>query len=910
MSINAARSGRPNAARSGRLQKIFVVFKTHFDIGFTGLVEEVLESYARVMIPRAIDACRHTAGDAPGSRFAWTLPAWPLADSMARLKGGPIGEELEKLVGEGRIAWHALPFTTHTELFGLEDFIRGLYVGRALGERFGRRAVAAKMTDVPGHTRILPTLLASAGVLFLHLGCNACSTPPDVPFLFQWEGPDGSRVITMYSRGGYGTSLFPPPDWNLPVWLALQHTSDNTGPQTAAAVTQILSEARARYPDAEITVGSLDDFARALAALKPDLPVIRKDLADSWIHGVGTMPAEVARLRSARNRLVSVESTDAIHRLARPDETTPAAEFHSALSGAYERILLFGEHTWGMDTKIALNPPEFGGRVYAKALFQEVRASGKYERIRRSWSDKARFVEEAEEHLRLAESILHGGERAAPAAVPSRVEVVNHHLWPWSGLFRLGSFNRPVRVVREPGEKTLPSIVLDGAAWAIVTDLPPLSATILRVEPGEENTPLVARGGGTARATRGAPGKKLVMDNGLIRVEVSASAGMTALIHRAAGRNWVDARQGIPFGGFRYDVYSRGEMTAFLKSYAYDLEAWFVDDFGKPGYPEREHRTFVGDLGGVETERGPGWTRLRLLWRLDEESRNGFGSPARVAQTLTLFDEQPWLDMDIRLQGKQECPLLESGHVVFPLKAVKPLYAINKTGSVIDPVTDIARDGNRLLYCCDRWVDVADGDAGFLVIPYDSPLFSVGSTAIERFDGRAVPRVPTLYFNLFNTQWGTNFPQWIGGDFAFRFRLVPHEGNWRRARVWEHASAALQPPGGFHFDGTPPAVRDARAELLAHGLLEAPAKGLQTVTLKRSEAGDGIILRLQEPTGRGGNRELAFRIPPGTAAPRIVRCSLLEDEQQDLSTVRSGDSLLLRIKVRPFEVLTLKLKTL
>ena len=27
------------------------------------------------------------------------------------------------------------------------------------------------------------------------------------------------------------------------------------------------------------------------------------------------------------------------------------------------------------------------------------------------------------------------------------------------------------------------------------------------------------------------------------------------------------------------------EIVAYLKSYAYDLEPWFLDDFGKPGYP-------------------------------------------------------------------------------------------------------------------------------------------------------------------------------------------------------------------------------------------------------------------------------------------------------------------------------------
>lgn len=902
---------------SAGLRRIFVVFKTHVDIGFTGLVEEVLDSYARVMIPRAVDACRDSRG-APGRRFAWTLPAWPLTDSMARLQGSPLGEELEKLVAEGRIAWHALPFTTHTELFGLEDFIRGLYTGRALGERFGRRAVAAKMTDVPGHTWILPTLLASAGVHFLHLGCNACSTPPDVPFLFNWEGPDGSRVITMYSRGGYGTSLFPPADWKLPIWLALQHTSDNTGPQTAARVEQIVSEARDRYPEAEITVGSLDDFAFALAALKPDLPVVRKDLADSWIHGVATMPAEVARLRSVRNRLVSVESAEAILRLARREPAAPAGEFHTALSRAYERILLFGEHTWGMDTKLALNPPEFGGRTYDKALFRKILASGKYDRIRRSWRDKAKFVEDAEEDLRRAESILAGGEPGAPTALPARFEVVNHQLWQWNGLLRIGSFNSAVKVTRQSDGAAIPDLLIDGSVWLNVKGLPPLSLTPLLIESDEEDTQSGGRADavreGAARAEqrgaqKGRPGKRLVLDNGTIRVEVSASAGMTALIDRATDRNWADARQGIPFGGFRYDVFSRREIVAFLKSYAYDLESWYLDDFGKPGYPEGAHRSFSGELAGVETESGTGWTRLRLLWRHDEESISSFGNAASVVQRITLFDDHPWVDMDIRLEGKQECPLLEAGHVVFPLKAEKPRYAINRTGSVIDPASDIAGDANRLLHCCDRWVDIADGDAGLLVIPYDSPLFSIGSMAIERFNGSAVPGAPKLYFNLFNTQWGTNFPQWIGGAFIYRYRLMPHEGSWRRTRPWEHASSALQPPACFQVRATGMAGGTMlQTKLLASGLLKTPANGLQTVTLKHSEAGDGIILRLQEPTGRGGNRTLRFRIPAGAAAPRVVRCSLLEDEQQDLPAARSGESLILSFAVRPFEVLTLKLK--
>ena len=74
-------------------------------------------------------------------------------------------------------------------------------------------ALAAKTTDVPAQSRSLATGLAQGGVKFMHIGCNSACTFPAYPPLFWWEGPDGSRVLTMYS-GSYGTcdALYPH-DW-------------------------------------------------------------------------------------------------------------------------------------------------------------------------------------------------------------------------------------------------------------------------------------------------------------------------------------------------------------------------------------------------------------------------------------------------------------------------------------------------------------------------------------------------------------------------------------------------------------------------------------------------------------------------------------------------------------------------
>ena len=144
-------------------------------------------------------------------------------------------EKVLRAIQEGRFAVHALPFSLQTETLDLEDLVRGMgfssRLARAAGIDIPR---AAKMTDVPCHTWVVPTLLKHAGVKFLHIGCNGGSHVMKVPPLFWWEGPDGSRVLTAYSPE-YGTELLPPPNWPYHTWLAMIMTGDNHGPPTAAA---------------------------------------------------------------------------------------------------------------------------------------------------------------------------------------------------------------------------------------------------------------------------------------------------------------------------------------------------------------------------------------------------------------------------------------------------------------------------------------------------------------------------------------------------------------------------------------------------------------------------------------------------------------------------------------------------
>lgn len=376
-----------------QINKVILVFKTHFDIGFTKLSREILDFYAKDMLDRVAQTCDATR-DMGKLKYVWTMPAWPLMTMRERDVDGR-GAILDELIERGQLAWHALPFTSHYDFCGVEDSVWGLRYAKLLSERYDRPLCpAAKMTDVPGHGRFLPELLADAGIRFLHLGCNEFAMPPEVPPLFWWEAPSGKRVLTMYSKG-YGTPVLPSEDWPFSTWMALMNTQDNCGPQSAEIVESVYEELHSRYPGAEIVCGTLADVWDELS--KEDLsslPVVRGDLADTWIHGIASYPRETAVIRRLRGRLERVERALA----ASPSR---ASEVRPLIARVRDAMTLFAEHTWGLDVKTWL------GAIPDYEHFDAYRQSSpKCARMEESWHEQSERAKAADQACAQAEQML------------------------------------------------------------------------------------------------------------------------------------------------------------------------------------------------------------------------------------------------------------------------------------------------------------------------------------------------------------------------------------------------------------------------------------------------------------------------------------------------------------------------
>ncbi len=390
---------------------IHLVFKTHLDIGFTDHAARVRRQYHEQFIPQAIATAEHFYREKPEApQFIWTTGAWLIWDHLQSQSAEKV-RLLEQAIERGLVTWHALPFTTHTELMTPALFRAGLSYAAELDQRFGRKTTAAKMTDVPGHSLGMVPLLAEAGVQFLHLGVNTASPVPEVPPIFRWMAPDGSEVVVMY-QGSYGATDFPA---GADVGLSFAHTNDNIGPQSVPQTVETLRHLRHEQGDARIIASTLDAFGAVMWDRRAQFPVFDIEIGDSWIHGTGSDPEKLARYR-------------ALARLHDDLAAEPTPERRAFGRG----LTLVAEHTWGVDIKSYLRDEA----AWDRAAFDTARAADyRFAYAEQSWTEQRAYLEAAVAALRDADRARADNVLAAtiappePAAAPVAGTVLRDGEW-------------------------------------------------------------------------------------------------------------------------------------------------------------------------------------------------------------------------------------------------------------------------------------------------------------------------------------------------------------------------------------------------------------------------------------------------------------------------------------------------
>jgi hypothetical protein len=662
----------PNTA----VRRVLVVFKCHLDVGFTDTQAAVMRKYFDIYYPQAIEtgaALRRAGGD----HYTWTTGSWLLYEYLEQATPEQ-RRAMEQAIAAGDISWHALPFSWQTEMLDRSMIEGALGLSHSLDARFGHKTIAAKMSDVPGHTRGIIAPLAAAGISLLDIGVNGASTPPQVPDVFLWKAPDGSTLPMIYHHHTYGgTVVLPGTD----TAFSMEMRDDNAGPHTQDEIRTIYTRLRQQFPGATVTAATLNDVAAALASARDKLPVVTDEIGDTWIYGIPSDPLKVARYREAARMRQEWIAQKKLEIGGDIDRTL------------LRRMALSVEHTWGTDTKRYLDHDH-----YKPADLNAALGEPGYRTMEASWKEKRND---------LGDGI---GRLPAPmrAAMEQRLETLSV------------AAPSPIGMRPHPASR-----ILDTAHYRIALD--PRSGSII------------------------------------------------ALVNKNTQRAWASPKN--PLALFTYQTLGPEAYDAFIATYLTVKTSWGPQDFGKPnithfGAATREWHPTLRQCWVSET-----FEQHRLLAELaiDDPGSAAAGLvawPGSLYLEIVMPKNTPLLQIRFTSLGKQQNRLPEAMWLTFnPVTSDPEGWELEKVGQPVRPA-DVVRGGGRSMHAVSERLRYRDARGIFELATLDAPVVALGARSPLDFSLELPTMQDGLHVSLYNNAWGTNYPQWCGGDWMYRFNLT------------------------------------------------------------------------------------------------------------------------------------------
>ncbi len=728
------------SAQNNKLEEIILVYKSHFDIGYTHLASETIQNYRTTTVEEALDVVDKNKNLPLDQQFVWTIPGWPMKKILEDWEGQTPqrSERVMDAFSAGRIAVHALPFTMQIGLMEPEGMVRSLVYASELARQAGKPLpTGAKMTDVPSYSKFTPTLLKNAGVNFLHLGCNPGSMPPEVPFLFLWEGPDGSRLLTMYSAK-YGNELFPPDNWKYKTWIAMMMRSDNKPPPSPEEVREHIQSIKKKLPGVKVRIGTIGDFGDRMANEDlTDLPVIREDMPDSWIHGPMSNPDGIIL---ARNALPNLFAAEELHALLGSwgVESEDAA---GTIAEGYENGMLYYEHTWGgalwwgcKFSPAQNNIGQVSDWFYGEKWKAELKTN-RYDRFLDSWDEHSSYARNVSDIA--STSLQEGMEALAGAVNLSGFPTLTFNPLPWKR-----------------------DAIINGS---LVKDIPAGGYKSLHMQPVSSTDEL--KTGNTFENKH----FKIVFD--------PARSTIASLIDKRSNHELVDSDEKYGFGQYVHEKFSADEVAGYCESYirgeknekGWEEFYWAYAVMGKPNMPPSSEVPYRAMTVGSSTlsKSRCGNTTTFVMQAACEET--GIDYP--VTTRIHLYDDAAYVDLELTIEKPADV-WPEAGWICLPFNMDDPQFRVGRNGFIMDPAKDIIAGANRYMYTVGTGVALFDKQGqGVGICAPETPLVSLGGPGIWKFDKTYIPEKPSVWFNLFNNQWTTNYRFWNEGKWTYRFRI-------------------------------------------------------------------------------------------------------------------------------------------
>jgi hypothetical protein len=820
------------------LKEIVVVYKTHFDIGYSDFAHKVVDLYRGEMISDTLDIIKQYKNLPPEKQFVWTVPGWPMQQMLWDGQDSAKKAAIESYIKSGNLVVHALPFTSHTATMDMEEVVRGLEYSADIARKYGLELPrGAKTTDVPAQSWILPTVLKNAGIDFYQIGVNDATTAPEAPYLFNWEGPDGSKLLTLLTNT-YGTWKVPPKNWKYSSWIAILATGDNCGPPSSKTLADDLAYFEKAFPNANVKVGRLEDFYDALTDEDLEkVPTVKGDMADCWIHGVASNPRGAVKIAKARPEIRSLEFLSTLNTINGLSEESA----NQAVKSAYEKSILWSEHTWGLASQAHIhfdyNKDKKAGITRALPVKGGERPTpyGAAE-MEASWAEHEKYGEDA--GIIAGDKLNKELKKVADSVSVSGKKVI---------VFNQLSFSRDSEVcVSVPFENgavllktldgsTLNGYVADGLLEFTAIDLPSMGYRTYEItETGLE----VA---GSKKIEINNRQNNLEIVTPLFKITADKARGELLSIVNTNGLEMINQESEIPFG-YYYERFCSKETVEYAKTALNPgwINAPHGDMHCRSKIPSYQEKVVLGlKADNYRTEIIDNKLNVIFSGKLDGPVEQD------IELTYSIYTDKPVIYIKVSADNKGKVDAWpEACWISVPLKINNPQFRAGRLGGAMNPAEDFFVDSSRMSFWSKDGAAVFNRNGGASVSSAQSQLISLGVPGVAKFDGNYVPTKSSIFVNLQNNIWHTNFCDWWSGKIESNVRVTFFD-KYDNSDVFVEGSRSYRyPASAFYSDS-----KGGNAPAEAEGIKLSVDGSIVTAFYKTEK---GIILRIWEQSGKGG----------------------------------------------------------
>ncbi|MFC1888417.1 glycosyl hydrolase-related protein [Thermodesulfobacteriota bacterium] len=866
-----------------RLWSVYVVQTSHFDHGYTGTQQRVMEKRDRIL-DDVLDYCSLTDDWPEDARFRWMVEASFCLNHYMESRPWR-AEELGRRISEGRIEIGAKFCHMHSSTAGHEEIVRNIYNSTVrLSELFGAQVLTANHNDVVGITWGSVAAWAGAGIRYFSYNPNPFYRGGNIlhrtgaPQAYYWAGANDERILTWRSRIGYseGRFLIDGLDRTLAELPRLLESYEEEGypydaihlTRTGLDETPLLEVNDNCLPRFEIcdTIrqwNEIFEYPRLICATSAQffgyleenfasrIPELRGDCPDWWADGVVTGATAEGRARRLHHKLFEAEALASVASIIDPDSEYPAG----GLERAWENTILFDEHTWG--TILPFLPPQ--GAI---------------------WNKK---VEDMDEAALTCDGIA--GQAAGRMAGRVRGDgwrlfVFNAMSWdrddfvlwrPPAGFPQDPLGSGFFLIINEDGESVPYQISVDrdgGIEVAFVArDVPSVGYRTYRIVPADD-PPAFACDLITGEFS---------LENEHYRLVMDPEAGVTGLRDLDLDRELVD-----------------------------DEAPWLLNEFisrrqGLLDQHDTRRRGSVGIFGLKEA--GPVYASA--LFEVTDPDRRA----CTIEQEIRVYDGLRRVDFINRVENFSNLPG-QSKYFAFPFDVPDFEFRIDIPMAVMRPFHEQLPDHAKY-YAVQHWVDVSSPaeDFGVTWATVQGPMVELGEITKPScwwaivdplyYDPGEYPYDPVyshIYSEIMNNFQNTNFNYHQRGSGEWRYAVTSHEGQWDQPSVTRFGWGLASPLQVRFFEASPEGLLPDSL-----GFFRVDQENVKILAVKAADDGDGLIVRLFENEGR------ATRVSLEAPLLKKMQATLVDLAEREIEPLacRNGS---LAVDIGAFGLATVRIK--